>query len=193
MHPTGVPSLYVISGDLQSWDSTYSCSCTDEDIGLIDTSRHLAIWRGDSRHSFDRYTSIVASESEEIERRYRIVATYLGDDLDVYLIHHHASTCECGIGSDGDMAVVFFVIFDSGYGNLDCFILRNDRSLRSHETILDLESFANDDIDTIDNPSVDDITVFIDADIRTGDLDSLHRCTIGKIYKNAIGFFGGFL
>ena len=67
------------------------------------------------------------------------------------------------------------------------------RDYWSYETILYLESFADDDLGTFDNPSVDDMTVFIDADIRTCDFDSLHRCTIGKIYKNAIGFFEGFL
>ena len=193
MHPTRVTSLDIISGDLESWDSTNSRSSPDEDIGLIDTSRHLAIWRCDSRHSLDRDASIISGKSEEIECRLRIVATYLSDDLDVDLIHHYACTCECRICSDGDMAVVFFVIFDSGYGNLDCFILRNDRSLRSHETILDLESFANDDSGTFDKAPVYDMTAFIDVDICTCYLDSLHRCTIGKIYKNAIGFFGGFL
>ena len=64
---------------------------------------------------------------------------------------------------------------------------------RSYETILDMESLANDDSGMIDNTPVDDMAFFIDVDIRTGDLYSLHRCTIGKICKNAIGFFGGFL
>ena len=91
------------------------------------------------------------------------------------------------------MAIVFFAIFDCGCRNLDCFILRSDRNSRSHETILDVYSFANDDIDTIDNTSVDDTAAFIDVDIRTCDFYILHRCTIGKICKNAIGFFGGFL
>ena len=207
MHPTRVTSLDVICGDLKSWNSSNSCTSSDEDIGLIDTSRHLAIWRCDSRHSLHRDTSIISGKSEEIECRPSIVSYDLSDDLYIYLIHHHTSTCECRICSDGDMAIVFFVIFDSGYGNLDCFILRNDGNLRnldcfvprndgncrSHETILHLESFANDDSGTFDKPSVDDMTVFIDANIRTCDLDSLHRCTIGKIYKNAIGFFRGFL
>jgi hypothetical protein len=37
------------------------------------------------------------------------------------------------------------------------------------------------------------MTVFSDGDIRTCDLDSLHRCTIGKIRQIAIGFFYLFL
>jgi hypothetical protein len=149
MHPTGVTSLDVIGGDLQSWDSANSGSCTDEDIGLIDTSRHLAIWRCDPRDTLDRDSRIISRQSEEIECRPSIVSYDLSDDLYICLVHQHTSPCECRCSSDGDMAIVFSSL----------------RVFRSYETVVYLYSFPDDDIGDIDTTSIVYMTVFIDANI----------------------------
>ena len=67
MYTTRMTALDIISRDLESWDSTDLNLRSYEDIRLIDTSRDMAVWFGNSHYSLGRYMTPVYSECEYIE------------------------------------------------------------------------------------------------------------------------------
>lgn len=100
MDPTRVSTFDIIRGDLESWNSSHSCSCADEDIGLVDTCRNMTIGTHHSCDSLSRDPCIISRECEEVERRSGIIATYLSDDLDIDMMEHDACSDEFTIFSD---------------------------------------------------------------------------------------------
>jgi hypothetical protein len=59
-----VSSLDIICRDTEYWHTTYTCSCSDEDIGLIDSRHYSTIWSINSSNPLDRYLCAISGNRE---------------------------------------------------------------------------------------------------------------------------------
>ncbi len=165
MNSTGVTTFDIVCWYLEPRNSSHSCSCSDEDIRLVDTCRHMTIWVFDPNNSLCWYIRTIYRECEYIKCWCNIITTDFCDDLDIDGVYEDTCSQECSICSHFDMAIFFFDIL---------FFLPD-------KTIWDLYSRSYVDIDMSDRSNVVDITIFSNANICIIYFYSFHR---GKYRKN---------